>query len=118
LGVKVTQFTLVFGSHTCWSVPLFCRFKVSVVLCPLTSVAESAAGKAVILEFNEGGGVEGGTVGGDAGGGGGGVTEADGDVTGGGGGDAGGGEVAPDCVTFTMRGTVIRRELPDPVSQM
>ena len=44
LGDRVTQFTLVFGSHTCWSLPLFCRFKVSVVLCPLTRVAERADG--------------------------------------------------------------------------
>ena len=92
----------------------------------------SAAGSAVIVEFMELGGGEagggdagdgeggdaGGAEGGDIGGGGGGVTEADGDVMGGGGGEAGGGWVAADWVTFTMSGTVIRRWLPDPESQM
>ena len=84
----------------------------------------SVAGSAVIVEFMElgggeaGGGDAGGGEGGDTGDGGGGVTEADGDVTGGVGGEAGAGGVAADCVTFTMRGTVIRREPPDPESQM
>ena len=60
------------------------------MLCPLTTVAERAAGKAVMLEFSEAcDGVPrelvGGTGGGEdgaTGGGGGGVTEADGDVSG------------------------------------
>ena len=90
----------------------------------MTTVVLSAAGSAVIVEFMElgggeaGGGDAGGGEDGDTGGGGGGVTEADGDVAGGGGGEAGGGWVAADWVTFTMRGTVIRRWLPDPESQM
>ncbi len=98
-------------------------------LCPLTTVALSVAGSAVIVEFTELGGGEagsgdtGGAEGGDTGAGGGGVTEADRDGAAGGGGDAGGGkvgggEVVPACVTLTMRGTVISFDLPDPESQM
>ena len=94
------------------------------MLCPFISVAESTAGMAEILEFNEDGGLTDGGDGGDAGGGdtgggGGGVTDADADVAGGGGGEAGGGDgaVVPDEVTVTMRGTVMSRAL-DPVSQM
>ena len=44
---------------------------MSAVLWPLTTVAESAAGKAVIVEFNELGGGGGEAGGGEAGGGGG-----------------------------------------------
>ena len=79
------------------------------MLCPLTTFAESAAGKAVIFEFNELGGGDAG--GGDAGGGGG---EAGGGDAGGGDAGAGGGGVLPVCVTFTVTGTVTKREIPGP----
>jgi hypothetical protein len=88
---------------------------VSVVLWPLTTFADSAAGKAVIVEFNElggGGGGEAGGGGGEAGGGGG---DAGGGEAGGGGGD--GGVVVPVCVTVTLTGTVIKRDMPGPDSQ-
>ena len=87
------------------------------MLWPLTTFAESAAGKAVIVEFNElggGGGGEAGGGGGEAGGGeaGGGGGDAGGGEAGGGGGD--GGVVVPVCVTATVTGTEMNRDMPGP----
>ncbi len=91
-----------------------------VVVCPLTTFAESDPGQAVIFEFSELGGGDAG--GGDAGGGDAGGGEAGGGEAGGGdagGGDAGGGGggvVVPVCATMTVMGTCMRRETPGPDS--
>jgi hypothetical protein len=83
----------------------------------LTTLADSAAGKAVIVEFNELGGGGGGAAGGGEAGGGGGDAGG-GDEGGGGGvlGGGGGGGVVPVWATVTVTGTWIKRETPGPDS--
>ena len=88
------------------------------MLCPFTTFAESAAGNAVIVEFNELGGGGGGEAGGGEEGGGGGDAGG-GDAGGGGGvlGGGGGGVVVPVWETVIVTGTVIDRDTPGPDSQ-